>query len=228
MRKKLLRSLTALTLIAAAFSITALSLSLLRQQRGNPQSPDAEKSKQKTLREIANERDVELIRHSESETEYHDLRVLAKAAEAIVIGQVIEGRTSFAGENSIVTTYQVDVKRVLKQTELNAPLKLGQEPPAALLTPLKFVRSGGTVNVNGHRATVKLQGHESIKAGAEYIFFFWWSPSYKAYYLAGGISGVVAVGSDSRVKPLATNPDVKLKYDNMDLENFISEVLMSR
>lgn len=223
MRKKLLRSLTALTLIAAAFSITAWSLSLLRQRQGNPQSSDGEKSKRKTLREIARERDVEVIGHVESEAEYDDMQSLAKAANAIVVGRVTSAGSSFDGDDNITTTYQVDVQRVLRDATSEVPLLPGWTPPTSLTPTVKLIRHGGVVEVNGHRASTKSDGQKSLAVGKDYILFLWWSPSFNAYYLAGGNSGAILVDSNRRVRPLGKT--AKAKYRDFDVEAFISEAL---
>jgi hypothetical protein len=223
MRKKLLRSLTALTFIAAAFSITAWSLSLLHQRRINPQSSDAEKSKRKTLREIARERDVEIVGHVESEAEYDDMRSLAKAANAIVVGRITAAESSFDGDDNITTTHQVNVQRVLRDATSEVPLLPGWTSPTPLTPTFKLIRHGGVVEVNGHKASARADGQESLVVGKDYILFLWWSPNSNAYYLAGGNSGAILIDSDRRVKPLGRT--AKAKYRDFNIEAFISEVL---
>ena len=230
MRKKALRSLTFLTLLAAALSVTGWAVSFVKPQSSGTQAPD-NKVRRKTLREIAQERDVEAeISNTEADSEYADLRLLAKNAEAIVIGRILDEESAFDGDDNISTNYAVHVQRVLKDKtpELIPMLRqLGkQDSPAPLATPLKIVRPGGVVNVNGHRASVKVQGtNESLVVGKNYIFFLWWSYAHKAYYLAGGISGVVLVEDDFRVKPFASAKKIKQRYEGLDLETFINEVL---
>lgn len=223
MRKKLLRSLTALTLIAAAFSITSWALSLLGQRQGHPQSSGAEKSKRKTLREIARERNVEVISHVESETEYDDMQSLAKAANAIVVGRVASAEPSFDGDDQIITTYQVEVQRVLRDATSEVPVLPGWTAPTPLTPTIKLVRYGGVIEVNGHKASAKAEGQESLIVGKNYVLFLWWSPSFKAYDLAGGNSGAVSVDSDQRVRPLGKA--AKVKYRDFNVEAFINEVL---
>lgn len=219
MRKRLLRPVTLLTLTAAALSLAAWAIASAPRQE--TQAAQTDETKRKTLREIARERDVELISHGEDEVEYDDLRQLARAAEAIVVGRVSTAEAAFGGENSIVTTYSVEVERVIKDTKLNAPLPPDQPQPAPLASPLKLVRAGGEVRVNGHRASQRFEG-ETLAAGDEYVLFLWWSPSSNAYYLAGGSSGGVLV-RDGRVEPLGKS--AKPKFAGRDLESFLSEVL---
>jgi len=219
MKKRLLRPVTLLILTAAALSLTAWAIASAPRQ--SPQAAQTDETKRKTLRDIARERDVELVSHSEDEAEYADLRSLARDAEAIVVGRVTTAEAAFDGDNAIVTNYSVEVERVVKDTKLNAPLKAGQPQPAPLVTPLKLVRAGGEVSVNGHRASQRFEG-ESLAAGGEYVLFLWWSPSSNAYYLAGGSSGGVLV-RDGRVEPLGKS--AKPKFAGRGLESFLSEVL---
>ena len=219
MKNRLPRPVTLLALTAAALSLTAWAIASAPRQ--SPQAAQTDETKRKTLRDIARERDVERVSHSESEAEYDDMRQLARDAEAIVVGRVSAAETAFSGDDSIVTTYTVEVERIIKDTQLNAPLKADQPQPAPLSTPLKLVRAGGEVRVNGHRASHRFEG-EALAAGNEYVLFLWWSPSGNAYYLAGGSSGSVLV-RNGRVEPLGKH--VKLKFAGRDLEAFLSEVL---
>ena len=222
MRKSPLRVLLAFTLCAAAFAVSPWPSSPL----GGAQEPGAERPARKSLRELARERDVVVLSHSEVENEYHDVRNLAKAANAIVLGRLTGGGASFDGDDSIVTTYQVDVQRVLKDAQEGAPevrLLPGYKPPAPLQPTIKLVRSGGTVRVNGHTASLKADGAKPLPVNADYILFLWWSPSFNAYYLAGGNSGAVLVDADRRVKPLGAA--MSARYNGADVETFISELL---
>lgn len=229
MNKRVLRLLTIFTLLVVTSSAVGLAAFSARQHLQSQQAQDASSGRLKTLREIAQERDVEITSEGESETEYADLRTLALHAEAIVLGRIIEMESSFNKSGEYVQTdHIVDVQRVLKDTQLNAPLLEGQAPPKPLTTPLRFVRSGGVVNVNGHRVAVRVRGQELLQVGKDYIFFFWWSPNYKAYYLAGGISGAVLVDDNRRVKPLASSSSIQSRYSSADVETFISEVLSGR
>lgn len=219
MKNRLLRPVTLLALTAAALSLTAWAIASAPRQ--SAQDAQTGETKRKTLRELARERDVEIVSHSEDEAEYDDLRQLARAADAIVVGRVSTAEAAFGGENSIVTTYSVEVERIIKDTQLKTPLLPDQPQPAPLATPLKLVRAGGEVRVNGHRASHRFEG-ETLGAGNEYVLFLWWSPSSNAYYLAGGSSGSVLV-RNGRVEPLGKH--VKLKFAGRDIEAFLSEVL---
>lgn len=56
------------------------------------------------------------------------------------------------------------------------------------------------------------------------MFFLFWSPAYKAYVLAHGISGVVMVNDDLSLKPLASSKEIQAKLRGMDLENLINQI----
>lgn len=226
MRNRLLRPVTLLALTAAALSLTAWAIASAPRQ--SPQAAQADETKRKTLRERARERDVDVQEiEDELSGEYSDLRTLAKHAESIVVGRVTSAQPSFDGDDFIYTTYQIDVQRVVKDTQLNAPLMAGQEPPAPLMTPLKLVRPGGTVMVNGHRATEALQGGDRLKPGNDFLLFLWWSPNFKAYRLAGGISGAFLVGADERVSPLGTKAGM-LRHKGGGLQAVIDEILAAQ
>lgn len=158
----------------------------------------------------------------ESNAEYHELRWLAKDSTAILIGRIIHEASSFSGDDEILTSYRVDVQRVLKDktNEVIPILQLLGDPqvPAPLSTPLKVVRSGGVVYLNNHRVSKKLNGGNALEVDADYILFLHWSRDYKAYYLAGGASGAILVGKDLRVIPLGSEKGVT-KYKGVTLES---------
>lgn len=226
MTNKLLRSVTITTLAGLALSATAWALASAPRQAGQAVQTDG--PKRKTLREIARERDVEVKEPGEElNTEYSDLRLLAKHAEAIVVGRITDEESFFSSDDHIVTTYQMDVHRVVKDIKLNAPLNAGQELPAPLMTPLKFVRPGGTVIVNGHRATRVLKGGERLKPGSDFLLFLWWSPNFKAYTLAGGVSGAFLINGNGLLSPLGSKPEL-LKYRGGDLQTIADEVMANQ
>jgi hypothetical protein len=223
MTKKIMRLVIILPLLAIAFLLAAWTLaSDASWQKLGP-------STTKTLRQIARERDFEgEVPMSESNTEYDDLRLLSKNSDAIVIGHIVQEESAFSGDDHIVTTYLVDVNRILsdRTAEVMSTLKIlgEQEPPAPLSTPLKVVRDGGVVTRDGHRVTRTLRGSEAVKVGQDYILFVHWSRDFKAYRLAGGISGVVLVGPDLVVKPLGSGKGVR-KHRGAPLEAFVKEIL---
>lgn len=227
MGHKTRRALSLLTVFIALTTLSVWALAVIRQ---DGQEPRQDGGAQKKLRDLARERDVEVAFHTDSETEYTDLRALAKDADAVVMGRITQAESSFEGDDFIVTRYQVEVKRVLKDvspgvtcaaTEVGGP----EAAPAPLTTPLKLARLGGTVNVDGHRATAKVKGHESLTAGRDYVFFLWWGPNSKAYRLAGGISGAVLIEDDLRLKPLASDEALKGRYEGASLDEFIRDVI---
>lgn len=226
MTKKLPHSTTVLILVGLTLSLTAWALTSATPQGGPATQNDG--ARRKTLRDIARERDVEVEESGEElSAEYDDLRSLAKGAEAIIIGRIIDKESSFDGDDHIVTTYQFDVLRVVKDTRLNAPLLSGQEPPAPLVSPLKLVRPGGTVLVNGHRASSKLKGSERLKPGHDFLLFLWWSPNFKTYTLAGGVSGAFLINGEQRLSPLGSMPGM-LKYKGGDLQAIVDEVMANQ
>lgn len=226
MKNRLLRAVTIIALTAAALSLTAWAIASAPRQRA--QAAQTDETKRKTLRELARERDVEVQElEDELSGEYSDLRTLAKHAEAIVVGRVTSAQSSFDGDDFIYTTYQIDVQRVIKATQLNAPLMAGEEPPAPLMTPLKLVRPGGTVMVNGHRAIQALQGGDRLKPSNDFLLFLWWSPNFKAYLLAGGISGAFRVNADQSLSPLGTKAGM-LRHKGGGLQAVIDEILAAQ
>lgn len=192
----------------------------------NPNSQDnAGAPKRKTLREIGRERDIEVpVPNLEFNREYSNLSSLAKDSTAIVLGQITKERSSFDGDDHIITTYTVDVQRVLKDATSTMPLGANDASPLPLTPSLKFVRPGGVANVNGHHVSQKLNGSELLKEGKQYVLFLRWSPAFKSYHLMGGSSGAFLV-KDERITPLGSEKEFKLKHSGTDLETFISEVL---
>jgi hypothetical protein len=207
----------------AASSITAWSLSPLLRQQDTPRAANSQGPRRKTLREMAQGDDVEVVSEPETEVEYDDLRLLAKAANAIVVGHVTSAESSFDGDNSIFTAHKVVVERVLKDATGEVPLLPEWASPAPLTPDIKLVRQGGVVHVNGHRASVKTSGQESLAVGRKYVFFLWWSPNFKAYYLAGGNAGAVLIDGRRVARPLGKA--FKTRYPDSDVESFIAEAL---
>ncbi len=180
------------------------------------------------------ERDVEvpgLEDYSEVDSEYTSFEQLAKEPNAIVYGKIIETNSYFDDSGLpfehgriIMTQYTVEVLRVLKDRTQQMMIAPKMLPPAPLATPLKIKRSGGVVYVNGHRASMKEKGSESINTGSEYVFFLFWSSNYKTYYLAGGISGVVVVNFDLSLQSLASSEDMRSKFRTLKLQDLINQL----
>ena len=222
MKNKVLRSLTFLTLAGVILSLTAWAIA-----DSPPQDKQAIQAppRLKTLREIAGERDVEIdVSNFENLLEYGDLLFLAKHSDAIVVVRVIDEESAFNGDDSISTSYRLEVQSVVKHTQLRVPLDVGDEPPAPLVTPLKLVRPGGVVLFNGHRVTSTLKGSEPLKAGRHFLLFLWWSPDYKAYTLAGGVSGAFLIDMEHRLRPLGSKAGMR-KYDGDELQTVVDELL---
>jgi len=230
MKKEVSRSVTLIVVLTITFSVTALAASLLQWQ-GAARSSDVNPAKQKKLREIASERDVEVEGISESRADYPTLESLRENATAVVYGQIIDSKSFFDESGHpieygevITTEYTVDVLRVLKDKTPGAAPLPEQHPRAPLLTPLKIARNGGVVKVGGHRAAVNVKGYDLLKPGQQYVFFLSWSPDYKAYVLAGGISGAVRINDDLSLKPLATSEAIHSRLRGMNLESLIDQV----
>ncbi len=221
MKNRLLRPVTLIALTVAALSLTAWAIASAPRQE--TQAAQTGETKRKTLRELARERDAERVTYSEDEAEYDDVRRLARAAEAIVVGRVSAAEAGFSSDDYITTTYSVEVERIIKDAKLNAPLLPDQPQPAPLATPLKLIRTGGEVRVNGHRASHRFEG-KTLAVGDEYILFLWWSPSGNAYYLAGGSSGAFQVDWEQHVSPLGTKAGM-LKHKGGELQAVIDEIL---
>ncbi|HKB68283.1 MAG TPA: hypothetical protein VKC61_20650 [Pyrinomonadaceae bacterium] len=223
MKNNLLRSLIVLVLFGFVLWLTTWAIASSGKQ--NIQATQVDSTRRKTLREIARDRDVETeVTEMETTAEYDDLRLLAKHAEAIVVGQIIDEESAFDGEDHILTSYHIEVQSVVKHTQLNAPLGVGAEPPGSLLTPLKLVRPGGVVLLNGHHASSMLKGSEPLKPGRRFLIFLWWSPAYRAYTFAGGLSGAFLIDSDQRLKPLGSKAGFR-KHDGDGLQTILDEVL---
>lgn len=225
MKRKIIWSITILPLFAIAFAFGAWDRASEASLQKAAQGP----SPRKTLRQIARERDFESeVPMSESNTEYDDLRLLAKHSDAIVIGRIVQEESEFTGDDHIFTTYFVNVNRVLsdKTAEVISTLKLlgEREPPTRLSTPLKVVRDGGVVTIDGHRVARTLKGSEALKAGQDYILFVHWSRDFQAYRLAGGMSGAVLIDSDLVVKPLGSAKGVRI-HKGKSLERFLQDLL---
>ncbi len=231
MRKKSLRIAAVPIVFVIAFAVIAVGVG---SQREAANSPMANQQEPKKLREIAMERDVEVpgLEENSEYYEYSEVSELAKNARAIVYGRIVERNSYFSDSGLpfehgriIMTTYTVEVLRVLKdKTEELRPMLPPDEPAAPLKTPLKITRNGGVVYVNGHRASMKVKGFEEINPGQEYIFFLYWSSAYKTYSLAGHISGVIVVNYDSSLRSLASSEKMKTQVSGMTLESLINQV----
>lgn len=227
MKKKILRAITILTLVTAAFSVTGWAVSVMRSQNNQKPEP-AQSLRPKKVREIARERDVEIsLPESDTNLEWDDLSSLTRNSVAIVAGQITEEESRFSGNNHVLTYYNVDVKRALYGPKLNVPLLEIQNQLPPLTTPLTIFREGGVVYENGHRVSVKLKGSDSLKVGQDYVFFLWWS-SRGVYQLAAGVSGAFLVEDNLRIKPLGDGKELRRKYHGMDMETFINEVLQQQ
>jgi hypothetical protein len=228
MNRKTFRSVSPVFLLAIMLSATGLAV-FLTQQRGAAKSLIISQAKQKTLKELARERDV--VRESSALPQFSTFDELLELPHAIVYGRITDS-VSFFGESDhplddgdyITTEYTVEVSRVLKSTRLNTPLAEGQPAPAPLTTPLKVTRNGGVVHIKGRRAEVKVKGYEFLKPGQDYVFFLFWSTDYKSYILAGDVSGAVIVNEDLSLRPLASSEEIRKRFQGGTLESLAAEI----
>src|SRR5690242_18662386 len=133
MRKKVLHSIKPLVVFAITLSVIALT-AILIQSRGSAQSQGVKQTRQKNLKEIAEERDVEVEGSDGSHQGEMALESLVEA-KAIVVGRIINTKSFFDeaspieyGE-SITTEYTVDVLRVVKDRTLSTTPAPGKALP---------------------------------------------------------------------------------------------------
>jgi hypothetical protein len=217
MARKSLRLLTLMTLIGITLIGTSLLSAGVQSRQKQPQK-DAEEVghilRQKTLREAAQERDIEITAYPEW-PEYYELSSMVSNSHTIVVGQIKTAEPAFTKSGDHITTkFSVEVRRVLK---VDAPIEF----------PLEFARYGGAVQVNGHRASVKVRGSEKLKVGGDYVLFLEWSPKRQGYILSGDLSGAFRIENNSQVYSLASSErnEIRIKYNGTDLFEFISQVL---
>ena len=223
MKNPLFRSLILFTLLAAMLSVAVWAISRASQQPNMNQQSGVINGKRKSLRELAKETDIEVTPIGEN-TQAGSIQSLKQSAIAIVLGRITEEQAYFDGDDSIVTSYTVNIQRVLKDDTANWPYPAEFTPPVPLTSPLKVVRVGGELRVNGHRASMKVEGSESLKPNKDYVLFLRWSPDFKAYLPVGGVSGFFIVDGSSGIKPVGTRPNIK-KYDGVTLQSFVDVIL---
>lgn len=219
-------------MIVLAVAVISVSLTVsLTSRQEIVHSTEIHQTKQKKLIDRAIEQDVEVEGRSEAHTEYTSFDELVKDAVAIVHGRIIDSDSFFDPSGDpieygevITTEYSIEVRRVIRDRTLNSPSAKANPRPSPLTTPLKIARNGGMVLVNRHRASVKVKGYENLEPGREYVFFLFWSPDYKAYVLAGGISGVVLVNDDMSLRALASSKEIEAKVKSLRLENLINQL----
>lgn len=221
MKDRILRLMTAGAVLAAVASVAIWSTGVLGKQQ--------DKGRPKKLRETAAERNVEVpVATGESDSEYTDLESLSRSAYAIVVGRITAEQSSFDGDDFIVTNYNVDVQRVIKDAHTTTSAPEGYAEPDPITTPLKAVRSGGVVQYHGHRVSAKLRGSDLLKPNQDYVLFLYWSPAFNSYKLLGGSSGAFLIRPNQKgVRPLGFASGM-LKYEGMDLESFLQAVIVRR
>lgn len=188
--------------------------------------------RQKSLKERALDRDVEIESTAESNLPSVTLPDLTGGSSAIVVGKIKDAKSFFDESGHpvleygdiITTEYDIEVLRVLKNTTLDRLPPANILGPAPIVTPLKIARNGGVVQVNGHKAAVKIKGYEALVPGRVYVFFLNWSPDYKAYVLSYGISGAVAVDEKKSLSPLADNEELRSNFSKLNLDTLAAEI----
>ena len=187
---------------------------------------------QKSLKERALDRDVEIESTAESNLPSVTLPDLTGGSSAIVVGKIKDAKSFFDESGHpvleygdiITTEYDIEVLRVLKNTTLDRLPPANILGPAPVTSPLKIARNGGVVQVNGHKAAVKIKGYEALVPGRVYVFFLNWSPDYKAYVLSYGISGAVAVDEKKSLSPLADNEELRSNFSKLNLDTLAAEI----
>ena len=221
---QLLRSFALAGLICTLIFLSVVCVNQVSATQG--------KGRPKSLKERALERDVEVESTGDSNIGSVDLQALASGSSAIILGRITNTKSFFdeSGDpkleygDIITTEYEVEVQHIFKDTTretMPPPTKLA---PAALIAPLKIARNGGVVDVNGHKAAVKVKGYEALLPGHQYVFFLNWSPDYKAYVLTYGIFGAVAVDENRSLNPLAGNEGIKSSFRRINLDNLAAEI----
>lgn len=242
----LLRSLTLGAAVCALIFLSIVSARTISYVKTSDSSPTQsytptpltqvssgqDKVRLKSLKERALERDVEVESTSESDVAAATLPVLIKGSSAIIVGK-IKNAKSFFDESGhptleygdiITTEYDIEVLRVLKNTTLERMPPAGMLGPAPVTTPLKIARNGGVVQVNGHKAAVKIKGYEALVPGREYVFFVNWSPDYKAYIFSYGIFSAVAIDEKKSLRPLANDEELRSIFSKLNLETLAAEI----
>lgn len=199
---------------------------------GSPVTPRQDNGRPKSLKQRALERDVEVESTAESNLGSVDLPTLTNGASAIILGKITNIKSYFdeSGDarleygDIITTEYEVEVQRIFKNTTLERMPPADRLAPSALTTPLKIARNGGVVDVNGHKATVKVKGYDALVPGHQYVFFLNWSPDYKAYVFSYGIFGAVAVDENKSLRPLADNQEIKSSFRKLNLDTLAAEL----
>lgn len=220
--------------LIAVFALLAVSVSVAvfnRSAASQPRFANSNQGKQKKLREIAMERDVEVEGPSGCDLADMSLADLSTSSSAVVYGWIIDSK-SFFDESSpsesgdyITTEYTVEILRVLKDKTLETMPPPDKQGPAPLTTPLKIARNGGTVNVNGHRAAVKVKGYDALSPGKQYVFFLNWSPDYHAYKLTYCIFGALMVNDDLSLRTLGSPKELQAEVREMTLESLFKRCL---
>jgi len=222
MKNKMLRALTIATVLAALTATTVLSVSLVQESGGGVAK--TKKDKPQSLRAIAERQGVEILLTDTDETaEYPSVTALNKGATAVIVGNVVSEKAFFAGDEFIFTEYAVDVKEILKDVPSEWPYPAKFAPPAPLESPLKVVRHGGEVSVNGNRAIVRLAGAELFKTNKDYVLFLTWKSRSKRYQILGGMSGAFLIQGNGKLKPLGVNDRLK-KYEGLTLQDLTAEL----
>ena|SRR5436190_462097 len=222
MIQKVTRPLTIITLVGVLFSITVLSASLLNKPLNKSQGQASQSIPQdgpsKTLRDVAQERDVEI----DSTTclgEFSDLASLTKASSTIVVARIIDAQSFFSKDGGDISTkYTLDIDRILK----------AEGPISA---PFEFIGFGGIVEVNGHRAIYKKKGFDQLIKGKRHVFFLQWRPQDNIYILSGGgVSGVFTVDDNSNVQSLASDSksELYMRHSGINLESFLQKVTVNK
>jgi hypothetical protein len=217
MIKQIVRPLMIITLYGVILVLTAWPATLINKPQEQASQNLSQEVRPKTMLEAAQERDVELV-SSDCMAEFSDLSSLSINSSTIVVGRIIEAQASFSKDGHHISTIcSVEVERVLKAT---APIPV----------PLEFIGFGGVVIVNGHRAVYKQKGYDKLIIGKRYVLFLEWIQRGSYYILSGGVSGLFSIDEKLIVQSHASdiNSELRMKYSGINLESFVSEVMLSK
>lgn len=144
------------------------------------------------------------------------LNTIVNAADLIIRGVIDEVRSRLTGDGrSIETDYlitnpQIFVSRLPRSAAHSADPQL-----------ISFTMPGGTIVINGHRATVSIEGVVAVSAGKEVVVLLQAIENNKFTPFAPGLFEIRA----SIIVPLVTWEGDHLSYGGRDVDIFLNDIL---
>ena len=144
----------------------------------------------------------------------HDM---ALAADAVVVGRVLDGRSQDGGfrrpsEPGITTLYRFRVTEVLRQSR-------GSRIEPGVVT---IVRDGGTIDRGDKIEKEEVEDHPQFTTGADYILFLRWHEPYHTWTPRWGPDGTFGVRA-GQAHSLGRS-DVARKLDGLTIEPFAARL----